>query len=139
MTNEVPTKLKRRQWNPQDMEVAMRAVQQDGMTVSAAAKQHLVPRKTLDNWIRGRVKHGTNPGPSTVLTAEEEDALAGYLLYIAECGFPLTVNMARSFALAVSLCSGTSGRFNEETRPGKHWWSNFRSRLPELTLRTADN
>ena len=30
-------------------------------------------------------------------------------------------------------------RFNEETGPGKHWWSNFRSRHPELTLRTADN
>ena len=50
----------------------MRAVSQGGITVSAAAKQHVVPRKTLDDRIKGRVEHGTNPGPSTVLTAEEE-------------------------------------------------------------------
>ena len=117
----------------------MRAVQQDGMTVSAAAKQYVVPRKTLDDRIKGHVEHGTNPRPSTVLTAEEEDALAAYLLYMAEHGFPLTANMARGFAWAVSLCSATSGWFNEETGPGKHWWRNFRSQHPELTLRTADN
>jgi hypothetical protein len=34
------------------MEAAMRAVQQDEMTVSAVGKQHLVPRKTSDNQIR---------------------------------------------------------------------------------------
>ena len=139
MTDDGQNKVKRRQWNPEDMEAAMRAVQQEKKTVSAAAKQHSVPRKTLDDRIRGRVIHGSNPGPSTVLTAREEDALASYLLYMAERGFPLTSNMARGFAWAVSLRSGTSDRFNEETGPGKHWWSNFRARHPELTLRTADN
>ena len=39
----------------------------------------------------------------------------------------------------MSLRSGTQGRFNEETGPGKHWWRNFRSHHPELTLHTADN
>ena len=48
-------------------------------------------------------------------------------------------NMARAFAWAVSMRSGTSDRFNEETGPGKHWWGNFCARHPELTLRTADN
>ena len=47
--------------------------------------------------------------------------------------------MARAFAWAVSLRSGTQGRFKEETGPGQHWWRNFRSRHPELTVRTADN
>ena len=110
------------------------------MTISAAAKQHLVPTKTLVNRIKGRVKHGTNPGPSTVpLLKKRMHWLPTYLLYMAECGFPLTVNIARGFALTASLRSGTSGRFNEETGPGKHWWSNFHSRHPELTLRTTDN
>ena len=80
MTDDGQNKVKRRQWNPEDMEAAMRAVQQEKKTVSAAAKQHSVPRKTLDDRIRGRVIHGSNPGPSTVLTAREEDALASYLL-----------------------------------------------------------
>ena len=49
----------------------MKAVQ-EGMTVSGASKQFSVPRKTLDDRIKGRVKHGCKPGPSTALTAEEE-------------------------------------------------------------------
>ena len=139
ITNDGQKNVKRRQWNPADMEAAMRAVQEAGKTVTAAAKQHSVPRKTLDDRIKGRVIHGSNLGPSTVLTTREEDALASYLLYMAERSFPLTSNMARAFAWAVSMRSGTSDRFNEETGPGKHWWGNFRARHPELTLRTADN
>ena len=56
------------------------------------------------------MEHGTNPGPSTVLTAEEEGALAAYLLYMAERGFSLTSNMARGFAWVLSL------RLNGSTR-----------------------
>ena len=56
---------------------------------------------------------------------------------MAERGFPLTTNMARAFAWAVSLSS--QAHFNEESRPGKHWWQKFRARHPELSLRTADN
>ena len=80
-----------------------RAVQQGGTTVSAAAKQHSVPRKTPDDRIEGHVEHGANPGPSTVLTAEEEGVLVAYLLYMANHGFPLTVNMAKGFAWALAL------------------------------------
>ena len=116
----------------------MKAVQ-EGMAVSGAAKQFKVPRKTLDDRIKGRVQHGCRSGPPTALTVEEERALAAYLLYMAEHGFPLTSSMALSFAWAVSLRSGTQGRFNLETGPGRHWWRSFRSRHPELTLRTADN
>ena len=139
MTDDGQKNVKRRQWNPADMEAAMRAVQEEGKMVAAAAKQHSVPRKILDDRIKGRVTHGSNPGPSAVLTAREEDALASYLLYMAERGFPLTSNMAQTFAWAASMHSGTSDHFNEETGPGKYWWGNFRTRHPELTLRTADN
>ena len=117
----------------------MKAVQEEGMTVSGASKQFSVSRKTLDDRIKGRVKHGCKPGPSTALTAEEESALTAYLLHMAEHGFPLTSNMAMGFAWEVSLRSGTQDRFNADSGPGKHWWRSFRSRHPELTLRTADN
>ena len=98
----------------------MQAVQ-EGDTVCGAAKQYHVLRKTLDDRVRGRVQHGMNPGPCTALTVEEESALASHL---AEGGFLLTTNMARAFTWAVTLWSGTQGRFNEESGPGKHWWQN---------------
>ena len=88
----------------------MKAVQDEGMTVSGASKQFSVPRKTLYDRIKGRVKHGCKPGPCIALTAEEESALTANLLYMAEHGFPLTSNMAMGFAWAVSICSGTQHR-----------------------------
>ena len=117
----------------------MKAVQEEGMTVSGASKQFSVPRKTLDDHVKGRVKHGCKPGPCTTLMAEEESALTAYLLYVAEHVFPLTSSMAMGFAWAVSIRSGTQDRFNADIGPGKHWWRSFRSRHPELSFRTADN
>ena len=86
--------------------------------------------KTLDDRVKGRVKHGTKPGPDTVLTVEEDAALVSYLVYMAEQGFPLTQTMTMAFARAISKRSGTANRFNPETGPGKHWWSNFCKRHP---------
>ena len=117
----------------------MKAVQEEGMTVSGASKQFSVPRKTLDDRIKGRVKHGCKPGPSTALTAEKESALTAYLLHMAEHGFPLTSNMAMEFAWAVSLCSGTQDRFNADSGPGKHWWRSIRSRHPNNLERSRAN
>ena len=130
-------RVKRRQWKAQDMERAMEAAK-SGKTVSTAAKLHSVPRKTLDDRVKGRVEHGTNPGPPTALTATEEGALISYLLYMADRGFPLTTTMAQAFAWAIAIRSGTQARLNAESGPGKHWWLNFRRRHPELSLCTAD-
>jgi len=75
------------------MEAAIKAVE-GGEKVASAAKRFQVPRKTLDDRVKGRVKHGTNPGPNTALAADEESAQANYLLYMAEHGFPLIMKMA---------------------------------------------
>lgn len=55
---------------------AMQAVEKEELTISAAAAKFKVPRKILDDRLKGRVQHGTAPSPSTVLTAEEEDAFS---------------------------------------------------------------
>jgi len=94
---------KRKQWNNDDMVAAMKAVEKEELTISAAASKLKVPCKTPDDHIKGRVQHGTAPGPSTVLTAEEEDALQSYLIYMAQHGFPLTRTMTKAFAWAVQL------------------------------------
>ena len=39
-----------------------------------------VPRKTLDDRVKGQVVQGSNPGPPTALTSDEEGALVSYLL-----------------------------------------------------------
>jgi hypothetical protein len=106
-------------WDQKDMEAAMKAVQEEGMTVSGTAKQFMVPRTTLDD--RSRVKYSMVVAlvHQLPLTAEDESALAAYL-YMAEHGFPLTSNMAIGFAWEISLRSSTQERFNPETGPGRY-------------------
>lgn len=59
----------RKQWSNEDMMVAMDAVEKGKLSISVAASRFNVPRKTLDDSVKGRVRHGTSPGPSTVRTA----------------------------------------------------------------------
>ena len=73
---------KEKQWREEDIVSAMEAVSQ-GTAVSTAAKAFNVPRTTLDDRIKGRVKHGKKLGPDTVLTEEEEAALMSYLVFMA--------------------------------------------------------
>ncbi len=47
---------------------AMENVRESKLIVYAAAKQHDLPRKTLEDRLKGSVQHGTNPGPCTALT-----------------------------------------------------------------------
>ena len=41
----------------------------------------------LNDRIKGRVCHGTSPGPSTVLSYDEEASLVSYVLYMADREF----------------------------------------------------
>ena len=53
-------------------------------------------------------------------------------------GFPLTRTMVKTFAWALAKRSGNGDHFNAETDPGEHWWTHFKSRHPEITLRRCD-
>ena len=132
-------KRPRLNWRSEDMKNAIEAVESKDKTISAAAKMFNVPRKTLDDRVKGRVKHGSKPGVSTALTFVQEKSLVNYLLYMAERGFPLTRTMVKAFALAIAKRSGVAYRFNEELGPSDHWWQLFKRRHPVITLRKADS
>ena len=34
--------------------------------------------------------------------------------------------------------TGKTDHFNQEVGPGDHWWSNFRRRHPQITMRKLD-
>ena len=119
------------------MVTAIADVKDQNLTVTAAARKHNVPRKTLDDRIKGKVVHGTHPGISTVLMAKEESALVSYLVYMANRGYPLTRTLTKAFAMAIAVRSGNEGRFGKDS-PSEHWWTGFRQRHPEVTLRKPD-
>ena len=100
----------RRQWNGEEMIAAMNAVETNKMALSCAATCLHVPRKTLDDSIKGHVEHGSMPGRNPVLSAVEENALVECLLYMADCGLPLTRTMVKTFVWTLAKRSG-----NEDT------------------------
>ena len=128
---------KRKQWSNEKMEQAIKAVD-GGMSITMASSTFSVPRKTLDDRIKGKVVHGTNPGPCTALSYEEEKSLTEYLVYMANSGFPLTRTMVRAFTWEIAKRSNTDSRFNPNFGPGEHWWRLYKKRHPELTLRKVD-
>ena len=65
----------RQKWSNDSMLAAMEAVRTSKMSISVAANRFNVPRKTLDDRLKGRVQHGTHPGVSIVLTVQEENSL----------------------------------------------------------------
>ena len=75
------------------------------MIVTAVATTFSVPRKTLDDRVKGLVVHGKKPGVSTVLTPKEDASLVPYviLVYMAKRGFPLTRTMVKAFAFKKTL------------------------------------
>ncbi len=86
----------RKKWADSDMVSAMSAVKMGQFTISAAASKFSVPRKTLDDRIKGKVAHGSKPGMSTALSSVQEDSLVSYLIYMANRGFPLTRRMVKA-------------------------------------------
>ena len=60
------------------MRASMEAVAGGKMSITAVATHYNVARKTLDDRVKGKVKRGTKPGITTVLTTEED---ANYHIY----------------------------------------------------------
>lgn len=56
------TAVKRKQWQDKDMVLAMEAVSERKESIYSASKRYNVPRRTLEDRVKGRVKHGVNPG-----------------------------------------------------------------------------
>ncbi len=78
---------------------------------------------------------GCRPGPLTVLTAEEEDCLARYVVEMADMGFGLTREDIMRLAFVIIDKSGRAHPFRDG-KAGRGWFEAFRARHPRLTLRT---
>lgn len=134
-----PVQRKKKNYTKEDMEAAMEALEEQGMTITKAARMYGIPRQTLKD--RCDNKYKTNVvGRKTELTAEEEKCLVDYIKYMASISQPLTIAAIKVFAWAISNRSGKPSRFNKNTGPGHTWWRSFRKRLrDEITLRQPDS
>ena len=132
------TKAKRMLWSESDMLSAMAAVLESKMKCGSAAKKFNVPRKSLENRIKGRVQHGTKSGPATSLSPQEETSLVEYIKYMCSRGFPITKKICKVYAWAIIKRSGRKTSTNPDKGPSDKWWKGFKQRHNNLSLRKAD-
>ena len=69
-------------------------------SLTPPARKYNIPRKTLTDRLNNKVKGGDQcqRGRPSALTAMQEESLCAYIKYMAECGFPMTVNQIIMYA-----------------------------------------
>ena len=123
------------------MAAALDECRNNGMKVAAAARLHNVPRKTLSDRLRSRVSEDcTGAGRPSILLDEEEKSLCNYIEYMANRGFPLTINQIKMYAWCIDKKNGRN-KFGEAGLT-EGWWNCFKKRNPEsvkVKLRKPDS
>ena len=76
-----------RKYQPNDMQMAIKDIQETQLSVRAARKKYNVPFSTLWSKYNGKYPVVARPGPATFLTTEEEQLLVQWILYLSATGF----------------------------------------------------
>jgi hypothetical protein len=126
---------KRKLWSDDSMIAAVNSVLQCNKGLREAARLHNVPIETLRRRVNGSVELSCKPGPSTILTDEEEERLAEYLIKISEMGFGLTKEGVMGMAFKIVEKSQRPHPF-KNGHAGRAWFDGFMKRHSKLTIRS---
>ena len=124
----------RKQWKDESMSRAAKYVSEGG-GLREAARLYGVPHETLRR-VLGVVEMGCKPGPSTILTKDEEERLDRYIVDMADMGFGLSRDDIRFTAYKIAEKCGRPHPFQNEIA-GRAWLDGYLKRNPKLTLRSA--
>ena len=104
---------------------------QNGNSLRQAARLYNVPVETLRRPVNGAVSVDCKPGPSTILTKDEEECFAKYVIEMADRGFGLVSEDLMKAAFAIVERSGRP----HDGVAGRGWLEAFRRRHPEISVR----
>ena len=96
---------KSKTYSNEDIESALKDITGKHISISQAAKDYNIPRKTLADrknkrWNSDKVGHPTKLAP------KEESSLKNYIFYMASHAFPLNIKQIKGFAWAILIRSG---------------------------------
>ena len=122
-------------WSDISMSAAMNSILKENKGLREAARLYNVPIETLRRRVNGSVDLHCKPGPATVLTEEEEEKLAEYLIQMADMGFGITRERIMGMAFTIVTKSQCAHPFNKGTA-GRAWFEGFMRHHPNLTVRS---
>ena len=93
-------------------------------TISAASTETGVPKKTQEDKVKGNHPQ-KKAGSPKALSDKEEQAFVGYIKFMAERAFPLTLPMIKMFVWSIAKRSRNGDRFDSKYGPGDIWWNEF--------------
>ena len=123
----------RKLWSDESMKAAVQSVE-EGHGLREASRLFNVPVETLRRRVTGKVDIDCRPGPRTVLTKEEEDKIAQYLIKMADMGYGLTPDSVMHMVYDIVENFKRPHPFKNE-KAGRSWYEGFRKRHPNLTIR----
>jgi len=115
---------KRKLWSEESIEAATKGVHNEKMTIREASKLYNVLFETLRRHVNGSVIPGFKPGPATVLTEEEEEHLASYLIQMAQMGFGLSCETVMCLAFKIADATQRKHLFRDQNA-GRAWFDSF--------------
>ena len=135
----------RHSWHKEDMERALKAVQNKECGYQVASKLYDVSRSTLERRLNGKNKIATGSFKGmgcgkTVLPSSLEEKLRDHILLMEKCLFGLTYTDVRRLAYELAVKNGFPHTFSNKTgMAGYYWLYGFLKRFPELVLRKPEN
>jgi len=144
MVSKYQRKSDQQSWDPQAMQRAIDAVNNEGMKWNTAAKTFNVPRNTLKRRVLKKNLQATDTKKilghyRAVFNEAQEDELKKHLLDMEVRFFGIRIPDLRSLAYQLAEENNIPHNFNHETKlAGKDWVRGFRKRHPELVLREPE-
>jgi helix-turn-helix, Psq domain len=115
-------------YEDENMQKAIRAVQQDGLSKKKASQQFGVPRSTLIRKLSGQAPLKRKMGPTPELDGAEEVVFVNWILAMGKKGFPVHKS---NLILSVKKYLTTSGKnlkYVKNSTPGRAWFNGFLKR-----------
>lgn len=130
-------KSSRKAWNSENARLALEAIG-EGLSVNSAAKKWAIPRTTLRDLQKGLYTPDSRPGPSPVLTDDEELLVCEWIVEMARRGIPLVLNNLLD-SIQHIIQSDTRPNPFKDGRPGIAWFRAFLRRHPNIAQRNAES
>lgn len=126
------------QYDKTKLDAAMAAIKSGLMSQRQASKDFQIPQSTLSDYVRGRSNQDSKPGAKPILPPEIENMIAEKCVQASERGFGVSKQQLLSRVGHIAKAQNLPKIKSKTGMPGQAFWSGFKTRHPEITLRTPE-